>query len=90
MLLMHKKGKYPEYGSGPGAGLLESRHGLNQIGGSIDESSLKQNKPNSPRTRFETGSRIDSEPISPSNQDRMESTSVNPRPSKHQSSHPLD
>ena len=43
MLLIHEKGGCLEDGSGPGANLLEGGQGLIQIGGSIAESSLKQN-----------------------------------------------
>jgi len=100
-LLTHEKGKCLEDGSGPGADLLEGGQGLNQTGGSVAETSLKQDQPNSLRTCLKTGSRIGLEtgtrtgfePISSSNLTRMESTSVDPltaRPWKHQISHPLD
>jgi len=101
LLLIHEKGKCPEDGSCPRAGLLEGGQGLNQTGGSVAELSLKQHLHNSPRTGLETdsraglsiGSRTDLEPISPSISARMENISVNlltPRPWKYQSSHPLD
>ena len=50
LLLIHENVKCPENGSGPGVGLLEGGQGLNQTGGSIAEPSLKQHRPNSPRT----------------------------------------
>jgi len=104
-LLTHKEGKYPEEGSGPGAISVESGQGLNQTGGSTIEPSLEQNQPITPETGFRTGSRTGSitgsgigfriapEPVSPSIQARVKSVSVDPlppRPSKHQSLHPLD
>ena len=94
MFLMHEKGESLEDGSRPRADLLEGGQGLKQRGGSIAKPSLKQDRPNSPRpglktgsiTGFEIGSRTGSEPISPSNPARMESTSVDPltpQPWKH-------
>ena len=93
-------------GSGPGAVSSEGGQGLNQSGGSTAEFSLEQNQSNfprtgsetgcrigpetGPRTGLETGSRIGPEPIPSSSLARMENISVNPRPWKYQSLHPLD
>jgi len=98
LLLIHKKGKSPMSGSGPRAVSSEGGQGLNQAGGSTVEPSLEQNQSNFPRISSETGPEIGSEtgsrtgpePISSSSLARMESISLNPRPWKHQSSHPLD
>jgi len=89
-------------GSGPTAVSLEGGQGLNQFGGSTAEPSLEQNESNFPRTcsgigsetcsriGSETGSRTGPKPVPSSNSARMETKFVNPRPWKHQSSHPLD
>ena len=90
LLLIHEKGKCPKDGSGPGAGLLEGGQGLNKTGRSVAEPSLKQHQPNSPRTGLETGSRIGPNLFHQAVQQEWKSIYVNPRPWKHQSSHPLD
>jgi len=98
LLLIHEKGKSPMNASGPGAVSLEGRQGLNQSGGSTAEPSLEQKQSNFPRiglgTDFRTGpergSRTGFKLVLLSSSARMESKYVNPRPWKHQSSHPLD
>jgi len=101
LLLTHEKGESPEDGSGSGANTLDGGQDLNQLGGSIDEPSLEQNRPNYPRTDLrigsrtgtKTGFRIVSKPISLSIPTKVESVSVDPlapRPWKHQSLHPLE
>jgi len=68
-----------------------------RTGERVAEPSLEQNQPNSPRAdlriRSRAGLETGFEPISPSIPAREESVFVDPlipRPSKHQSSHPLD
>jgi len=97
---MHKKGKSPRGEPSPGADNVEDGQGLNQSGGSIAKPISEQNQPtqpNSPRTDLRIGSRTGletgSKPVTPSIPARVESVFVDPltpRPSKHQSSHPLD
>jgi len=105
LLLTHEEGEYLKDGSRPGAVSLEGGQGLNQIGESTAEPSLKRNQPNTPktgsrigsgtgsRTGSGTGSRTALEPVSPSIQARIESASVDPltpRPWKQQNSLPPD
>ena len=76
----------------------EGGKSLNQSGGSTVEPSLEQNQSNfpktgsetGPKTGSETGSRTELEPILSNSSARMESIYVDPRPWKHQISHPLD
>ena len=57
LLLIHEKGKSPMNGSALGAISSEGGQGLNQLGGSTAELSLKQNQTNFPRTGSGTGYR---------------------------------
>ena len=61
LLLIHEKGKSHMNGSGPGAVSSEGGEGLNQLGGSTIEPSLKQNHSNFPRIVSGTGFKIGAE-----------------------------
>ena len=98
---MHDKAKSPEGELGPWAKTSEGGQGLDQLGGSIIEPNLEQNRLNSPQTSLkigskaglEIGSRTSPEPVSLCIPARVKSVSVDsltPRPWKHQSSYPLE
>ena len=78
---MVDNGKAPEGEPSPGSDNEEGGQGANQLGESIAEPDLDQNRPTQPnpsRADVETGPRTDPEPVSSSIHGRLKNVSVEP------------